>query len=109
MPDCESPSLSRYKDRRIRCRCEGCKAANRTYMQRYRRQRDLNRSGRLVDVTPARRLIIELRKDGVTYREILERAGDGISLMQVYRIANGYTCHVQPAVARRLISVCGQP
>lgn len=99
---CDAPSLSRYKDKRVRCRCDGCRRANRVYMRRYRKQRDLLRQPALVDTALVRIRLIELRENGVTYREIA--AGADVPLMSVYRIVKGQVTHCQPELSRRLLT-----
>lgn len=102
MTSCVAPSLSRYKDKRIRCRCDGCKRANRIYMRRYRKVRDLLREPSLADAASTRVHIIDLRESGLTYRAIAERAN--VPLMSVYRIAKGQVQHCQKELSQKLLA-----
>lgn len=104
MNSCAAPSLSRYKDTRIRCRCDGCKAANALYMHSYYRCRLLRRQS-LVDADNCRQRLLRARRAGLSFREVAERAG-GISTSQVYRIATGQTRRCHPQLERALLAAC---
>lgn len=105
MTTCEAPSLSRYKDARTRCRCDGCVAANADYMREYHVRRVLSGSVQLIDAGRCRQALVDLHRQGLSYRQVADLAGHGITTMQVYRLATGRTQRCRRGVARALLAV----
>jgi hypothetical protein len=104
MPNCDAPSLSRYKGA-ARCRCDGCRAANIAYMREYHKARIISGRRAMVPADRAREHLRRLRELGIGYKRAAELAGLSVSAMHTWRIANGRTQMVrrttETALARR--------
>lgn len=104
MPNCDAPSLSRYKGA-ARCRCDGCRAANIAYMRAYHKARIMTGAGAMVSADRVREHLNRLRELGIGYRRAAELAGLSVSAMHTWRIANGRTRMVRRTTEDALLRV----
>jgi hypothetical protein len=104
MPNCDAPSLSRYKGV-TRCRCDGCRAANIAYMAAYRKARIITGRAAMVPADRVREHLQRLREGGIGYRRAAELAGLSVSAMHTWRIANGRTQMVRRTTEAALLRI----
>lgn len=100
---CDAPSLSRYKGGA--CRCEGCRAANVTYMREYHKRRIITGQPELVDASRAREHLLFLIEQGIGYRKAARLAGLAEGSTHTRRIATGVTQRIHRATERAVLAV----
>lgn len=102
--NCDAPSLSRYKGA-ARCRCDGCRAANITYMREYHKSRIITGHTQMVPADRVREHLRWLRERGIGYSRAAVLAGLSVSAMHTWRIANGRTRMVRRTTETALLRI----